>query len=407
MSSAVERRATPSLVDPLRRRAPSRRSTSAATASTSSRDAVLVAVVLAPARTTGRRRRTRPCRRAAGARGPACESQLALVEQLRRERADARAPAATSRAGRCRGPAASSGAPPSTCSSAETSTPSGWLAFCGCSSCCGSPSSTRLSRRLRHGERRWRATSARPRRRTARRRRRRTPRAPRARRCRRARRPRRRRARRSASSLSSNLRTPPPCGASSSVVALVRRAGRVSPASAACSRTASSRLRITLWLVAVTPTLLAGADQRADHLRAGVRLARARAAPGSRASCDRASVARRTAKSVADSSGHAARTGPPRGAADARKQQVGAASPAASHGSRPAAARDLRSTSSRDHVGTWNTDGGMDLRRAPAPSCTSMRRAPCRSCATTSPNLVGRRCSVSVALAPISISCGG
>ena len=50
------------------------------------------------------------------------------------------------------------------------------------------------------------------------------------------------------------------------------QAADVCARSSAISDTFSSRLRITLWLSAVMPTL-AGADQRGDHVRAGVRLA--------------------------------------------------------------------------------------------------------------------------------------
>ncbi len=173
--------------------------------------------------------------------------------------------------------------------------------FCGCSSCCGSPSSTMLFARLRRRRARWRATSGRPRRRRARRRRsansgraqshavppstfavaglqrRRAP-----RRCRRG------PSMASGSSASSRRRS---CAPSRTSSALRRRP----------SPTASSRLRMTLWLVAVTPTFLPACDERADHLARRCTSCPSPAAPGSARTVASRSPAMRTAKSTADS----------------------------------------------------------------------------------------------------------
>ena len=246
-------------------------------------------------RTTGRCRRSPSTPTSAWCSRPAFDVEPALVEQLRRERADRSAPAATSRAGRCRGRAGSSGARRARARSAETSTPSGWLPFCGCSSCCGSPSSTMLSRGCRHGERRWPATSGPPRPRTAR-----PPHAANSGRAQSHAVP-------PSTSTSADRRAhdaPRRCRRSPRshrrwlvvlVVALV-------PQRAPCARLlrrararASSRLRITLWLVAVTPTSCPARPARRSSARRCTSCP-SPAGPGWRGRCRRVDRRRRTAK---------------------------------------------------------------------------------------------------------------
>ena len=68
-----------------------------------------------------------------------------VVEDLGREVAQRRMESPGVSRGRARGPAASSPGRPSTWASADRSAPGGCVPFSGWSSCCGSPSSTRLS----------------------------------------------------------------------------------------------------------------------------------------------------------------------------------------------------------------------------------------------------------------------
>ena len=179
-----------------------------------------------------------------------------VVEDLGRERAQGRDAAARSSRGTGRGRAASSPAPPRTWASADGRRRAGATPCIGWSSCCGSPSRTRLLGRARPSRRRSRARSGRPRRRTGRR-----PRPPSSRDDPQPRVPAARLARPSSSRVATSRASFAwATRGSSSTWSFGRRAGSPGrrPARSAAARTSPSRLPMTLWLVAVMPTRLPG-----------------------------------------------------------------------------------------------------------------------------------------------------
>ena len=229
------------------------------------------------------------CRRGAGARRPGCGCEPAVVEELRRERADRRVQPPGLRRGTGRGRRASSrvrrarGAPgPTTLGAVRVARPA------AAARAAAGRRAARGSSRRATPPARWRATSGRPRRRRARRRRpacsgaRPQPRgaaehvhlaASRSR-------PARRRCRSILAGWPALVVPPSSC--------LCRAAAPATPS--VCRRllpTASSRLRITLWLTAVTPTFLPAATSAQIIRGARCRSCRRPAAPGSRARCDR------------------------------------------------------------------------------------------------------------------------
>ena len=175
------------------------------------------------------------------------------------------------------------------------------------------------------------------------------------------------------------------------------------PAPAACAITSSSRLRITLWLVAVTPTFLPARDQRAESSARRCRSCPRPAVPGWAARCgrDRWRCGRRT---PARSRPPASRTAPRSQARRLPAQQLRAALVSAGHAcARRAASPTSCSSSVVTDVCT----------KTPRVGCTSAIFGPFDvdqpRHAVVRHDVAERRlvCSFSLPLRPISISCSG